>query len=637
MIKGPTCFKGPRCFNGPGFDSSTRQLSFHFIVVLSLCNCILTSSNPIPKETCQNLHETSQHLNKTVSDEFNQTLKDHVELTNERTDHIPNARTDHFPETNDEVQNNANDNVKTTSESLEPVQETNDTLHKYKRNVEDQSKDHNDEKVIENQPNAEKINEEGSETPNEAETIETSNEDLEKDEGRKFEKRDIVDLKNVGNSAEDQQKEKIGEVINGSKNLEQVVRDDNSADKHETMESNKGDKQDIENNKENDHTESITKEPNTVLEKSIADLENAKVVHNAKSEPITKPGDKLVRQKSFLDSIKDSFQSYKTEDIEKTIPLMKTDVYSNKEHLWDIKGIDSDEKNKSNGGKIDIHANGKVDHVNKDSSEHDMKRTKDVKDQDHGSKEQDQRETKDQNNDKNKDNGHKELNKEEKKVKLQKSLNNVEEVHKMLAKRLKNDIYNPPGLNIDQEKHKLVKRKLKKLKSEKSAFELSVNQRYDETSRNLNANASTSFKTIEPDALMSTENKSVGDIKWNVRGKKDLARNLLANMKIQPLTGIGHSESPLSSPVVGPGLPSNTPFVWSQVPDHFSYLGLINVPEKYRTNDYERRLMSDYANIMNDVKQHLYGGEEKGRLLRHGEDMNPGLGAEPRGGTEAKV
>uniref|UniRef100_A0A8D8SS75 Uncharacterized protein n=1 Tax=Cacopsylla melanoneura TaxID=428564 RepID=A0A8D8SS75_9HEMI len=671
MVKGAACFKGPRCFNGPGFVPSTGRLTFHCIVIAVLCNFISISSNPIQTETQsqQNSIETSdhineivQHLNAAVSDEFNQTLIDHDESTPNaisvhsdlKDDHVPDKdivtddsnnlldtivdQSDHSitetqitditneapHENTDEVQNKANENLKTTlepnrenyekndnvkpcGENRESVKDINDTIHNDEKTIQDASIVHNVKETVEHEYKAEKVNERISETHNPTEnsdTLEISNDELENDDLRKIEKRETVDiqtdLKNAGNLEEDNQKGK-----SSIEDVNNIPPTRSSANNHESIKHNKGNKHAMGNGKGNVRATSTAMEPITVLE-------NTKLVHN---EPITigftKPGDKLVRQKSILDSLLETFQSYKTEDVEKIIPLVKTDIYDSKERLpWAGKGTDGGDKTSS------ISKNG--DQAYKDSNVF-MARTKEVEDHDH-------RDTK--------EHGHKERNKEERKIKLQKSLSSVEDVHKMLTKQIKNDIYNPPGLNIDQEKHKRVKRKLKKIKSDKLAFELSANHRYDEMSHNLNSNASTVFKNIEPDSLMSGGKKSNTDVKWHAKGRKDSTRSMVANMKIQPLTGVGHSESFLSPPGAGPGPPSRTPFVWSRVPDHFSYLGLIDVPEKYRTNDYDRSLMSDYATIMKDVKQDLYEGAEKGRLLRHGDDM---LGEEPKGGTHDRV
>uniref|UniRef100_A0A8D8QXH0 Uncharacterized protein n=1 Tax=Cacopsylla melanoneura TaxID=428564 RepID=A0A8D8QXH0_9HEMI len=624
MVKGAACFKGPRCFNGPGFVPSTGRLTFHCIVIAVLCNFISISSNPIQTQSQQNSIETSdhineivQHLNAAVSDEFNQTLIDHDESTPNaisvhsdlKDDHVPDKdivtddsnnlldtivdQSDHSitetqitditneapHENTDEVQNKANENLKTTlepnrenyekndnvkpcGENRESVKDINDTIHNDEKTIQDASIVHNIEETVEKR-----------------ETVDIQ-----------------TDLKNAGNLEEDNQKGK-----SSIEDVNNIPPTRSSANNHESIKHNKGNKHAMGNGKGNVRATSTAMEPITVLE-------NTKLVHN---EPIVKPGDKLVRQKSILDSLLETFQSYKTEDVEKIIPLVKTDIYDSKERLpWAGKGTDGGDKTSS------ISENG--DQAYKDSNVF-MARTKEVEDHDH-------RDTK--------EHGHKERNKEERKIKLQKSLSSVEDVHKMLTKQIKNDIYNPPGLNIDQEKHKRVKRKLKKIKSDKLAFELSANHRYDEMSHNLNSNASTVFKNIEPDSLMSGGKKSNTDVKWNTRGRKDSTRSMVANMKIQPLTGVGHSESFLSPPGAGPGPPSRTPFVWSRVPDHFSYLGLIDVPEKYRTNDYDRSLMSDYATIMKDVKQDLYEGAEKGRLLRHGDDM---LGEEPKGGSHDRV
>uniref|UniRef100_A0A8D8QXG4 Uncharacterized protein n=1 Tax=Cacopsylla melanoneura TaxID=428564 RepID=A0A8D8QXG4_9HEMI len=624
MVKGAACFKGPRCFNGPGFVPSTGRLTFHCIVIAVLCNFISISSNPIQTQSQQNSIETSdhineivQHLNAAVSDEFNQTLIDHDESTPNaisvhsdlKDDHVPDKdivtddsnnlldtivdQSDHSitetqitditneapHENTDEVQNKANENLKTTlepnrenyekndnvkpcGENRESVKDINDTIHNDEKTIQDASIVHNIEETVEKR-----------------ETVDIQ-----------------TDLKNAGNLEEDNQKGK-----SSIEDVNNIPPTRSSANNHESIKHNKGNKHAMGNGKGNVRATSTAMEPITVLE-------NTKLGHN---EPIVKPGDKLVRQKSILDSLLETFQSYKTEDVEKIIPLVKTDIYDSKERLpWAGKGTDGGDKTSS------ISENG--DQAYKDSNVF-MARTKEVEDHDH-------RDTK--------EHGHKERNKEERKIKLQKSLSSVEDVHKMLTKQIKNDIYNPPGLNIDQEKHKRVKRKLKKIKSDKLAFELSANHRYDEMSHNLNSNASTVFKNIEPDSLMSGGKKSNTDVKWHAKGRKDSTRSMVANMKIQPLTGVGHSESFLSPPGAGPGPPSRTPFVWSRVPDHFSYLGLIDVPEKYRTNDYDRSLMSDYATIMKDVKQDLYEGAEKGRLLRHGDDM---LGEEPKGGSHDRV
>ncbi|KAI5713882.1 hypothetical protein M8J76_007139 [Diaphorina citri] len=186
-----------------------------------------------------------------------------------------------------------------------------------------------------------------------------------------------------------------------------------------------------------------------------------------------------------------------------------------------------------------------------------------------------------------------ELTPEDKRAKLKMTLSKVETDHKNLKKRFKNYIYNPPDLDVDQERRKLVKRKLKALKSERSAFELSAIHNYHEESRN-SATSSTSFKTIDPVALMTDK---IGT-KWGGRVKGDEARKMIARMEINPLMGLASVDS------------SHPPFVWSSVPDHYTYLGLISTPEKFLATSYDRQLLSQYdKEVMDAVNKDLYGGE----------------------------